>query len=524
MATGAELNYNVNASAMTMANSIFGNGVTVVSASYSGPKDSSATYTNGQVAPGVLPSGHGVILSTGNVRDFTQSNGDPNRSGGTSTDTSGANNNSQFNAVAGQTTYDAVWIDANFIPSGNVMTMSFVFSSEEYPEYVNTSFNDVMGVWVNGSYVPLSVGNGTTSINNINPNTQPNLFINNTTDAFNTEMDGFTMTLTLTMQVNPGVVNTIRIGIADTGDSQWDSNLIIVGDSVQTQLVPVDDVVTMFATGATTVNVLGNDIATLPGSLVITQLNGVNVVAGQIITLPSGQQIQLNADGTITIFGNGDVEQMNFTYTVNGPGGNTATGLVNVTTIPCFVAGTMILTPTGERPVEDLAIGDLVVTHDDGPQPVRWIGRRHMDAVGPLAPIDIRAGTFGDHRQLLVSPQHRVLVRDSLADLLFGAPEVLVAARDLVNHRSVRVREGGTVDYVHILFDKHQLVSSAGLATESFLPGPQTTQMFEQDILNEITAIFPDIDLSTGNGYSAAARPALKRHEAQLLFAALRAA
>ncbi|MCU0802667.1 MAG: choice-of-anchor L domain-containing protein [Rhodobacteraceae bacterium] len=521
MATGAELNYNVNASALTMANAMMGSGVTVVGASYTGPRDSSATFTNGNLAQGVVPTSSGVILSTGNVRDFTQSSGDPNRSASTSTDTSGINNNAQFNAVAGTTTYDAVWIDVDFVPSGNVMTMRFVFSSEEYPEYVNSNFNDVMGVWINGTYVPISVGNGTSSINNINPITQPNLFQDNTGDAFNTEMDGFTVTLTLTIPVNAGRVNTIRIGIADAGDSQYDSNLIIVGDSVQTVLVAQDDVDTMFATGEKTLNVLGNDIYTASGTLRITQINGVNVVAGQVVTLPSGQQIRLNADGTITVIGNGDVEQVNFTYTVaSSAGGHVDTGIVKVTTIPCFVAGTLILTQEGEQLVETLRPGDLVMTKDDGPQPLRWIGHRRVPAAGALAPIEIAAGTFGNHRRLLVSPQHRVLVRDSLAELLFGEAEVLVSAKDLVNGRSVRVIEGGTVDYVHLLFDRHQIVSSEGLATESFLPGPQSTQMFEQAVLEEILSLFPELDPRTGEGYSPAARRTLRAFEAQLLFAA----
>lgn len=523
-ARAAELSYNTNANAMTMANTIFGDGVTVTGASYTGPSNSSAVYSNGELTGGVLPSGSGVLLSTGNVRDFTQSRGDPNDSSGTGTDTWGINNNSQFNAIAGTRTYDAVWLDVDFIPTGNVMTMQFVFSSEEYPEYVNSSFNDVVGVWINGTYVPVTVGNGTTSINNINPNSQPNLFIDNTGDQYNTEMDGFTVTLTLTIPVNPGVVNSIRIGIADTGDAAYDSNLAIIGDSVQTVLVPQDDLATMFATGESTIDVLANDQSSLSGNLVITQINGVDVVAGQVITLPSGQQVRLNADGTLTVIGNGDIEQVNFTYTVEGPGGNVATGLVQVTTIPCFVAGTMILTPEGERPVQDLRPGDLVITKDDGPQPVRWIGQRRVAAVGPLAPIEIREGTFGPHRSLLVSPQHRVLVRDSLAEILFGDAEVLVAAQDLVNGRTVRRREGGEVDYVHILFDRHQLVSSAGLTTESFLPGPQTSKMFEPAVLDQIRTVLPHLDPVTGKGYSHAVRRLLKGYEAQLLLSAARAA
>ena len=519
MATGAELSYSTNASALTMANTIFGTGATVVGASYTGPSTSSAVYTNGQLSPGVVPATSGVILSTGDVRNFTQSSGDPNRSSGTSTNTSGVDNNSQFNAIAGARTYDAVWLDVDFIPTANLMTMQFVFSSEEYPEYVNSNFNDVMGVWVNGSYVPIQVGNGRTSVNNINELTNQNLVRSNLNDAYNTEMDGFTVTLSLTMVVVPGQVNSIRIGIADTSDTNYDSSLLIAAESVSTNLVAVADSVSVNPNGSKTVDLLANDISPGTSTLVITHLNGIPVVAGQMITLPSGQQLTLNANGTVTIVGDGYTETVNFTYTAAIGGGNglSSVGIVTLNSIPCFVAGTMILTPEGERPVETLEAGDLVVTKDDGPQPVRWIGQRRVEARGALAPIEIREGTFGPHRKLLVSPQHRVLVRDSLAELLFGEAEVLVAAKDLVNDRSVRVREGGMVDYVHILFDKHQLVSSAGLTTESFLPGPQSSQMFEQEILEEIGAIFPEIDPRTGEGYSHAARRTLKSYEAQLL-------
>jgi hypothetical protein len=517
MATGAELTYNTNATALQMANSIFGDGTTVVGASYSGPANSSAIYSNGQLAPGVTPSNTGVILSTGNVRDFTQSSGDPNRNAGTSTDTTGSNNNSQFNAVAGRTTYDAVWMDVDFIPTGDVMTINFIFSSEEYPEYVNSNYNDIIGVWINGQFVPITVGNGTTAINNINPQTEPNLFISNTGDQYNTEMDGFTLELKLTIPVIAGVVNSIRIGIADVGDAQYDSNLLIAADSVQTRLVALDDSQTLIATGAKTVDVLANDVHQPGASLVITHLNGVAVSAGAIITLPSGQQLRLNADGTITIFGDGNVENLHFTYTVSDGQGHTDVGLVAINSVPCFVAGTLIRTPDGDRAIETLSPGDMVLTLDDGPQPLRWIGSRTVPARGGLAPICIREGTFGNHGKLLVSPQHRILLRDSLAELLFGEAEVLVAAKDLVNDRSVRRITGGDVEYVHLLFDRHQIVMSEGLATESFHPGPQTMADFPAETLDELTTLFPELDPETGLGYGPSARRSLKSFEARAL-------
>ncbi|MFZ1467968.1 MAG: Hint domain-containing protein [Paracoccaceae bacterium] len=518
MATGAELGYNTSASAMQMANTIFGNGTTVVGASYSGPANSSAIYSNGDaLSPYATPGDTGVILSTGNARSFTQSSGDPNRSGGTSTDTSGTNNNSQFNAVAGTRTYDAVWMDVDFIPTGNVMTMNFVFSSEEYPEYVNSSFNDFLGVWINGTYVPISVGNGKTAINNINPSTEPNLFVSNTNDGYNTEMDGFTLTLKLTIPVNAGVVNSIRIGIADVGDSQWDSNVLIGADSVQTELVALDDLRTLRPDGIKVVDVLDNDVHLAGATLVITHLNDIPVTVGQTITLASGQQVKLNADGTLTVYGDGDTETLHFTYTVEDGLGNSDIGLVTINSVPCFVAGTLIRTPDGDVAIETLHPGDMVLTMDDGPQPLRWIGSRTVPARGGLAPICIRAGTFGDHGKLLVSPQHRILLRDSLAELMFGETEVLVAAKDLVNDRSVRRVVGGDVEYIHIMFDRHQIVMSEGLATESFHPGPQSMGDLPQEALEELTTLFPALDPDTGEGYGPAARRALKTFEARAL-------
>jgi len=498
MASGAELSYTTNVSALTMANAIFGNGTTVVGASLNVPNSSTAKglYANGQLSPGVTPSDSGVILSTGSIRDFTQSNGDPNRLAFTSGDTNGTDNDAQFNAIAGARTFDGVWLNVDFVPTGNLMTMSFVFSSEEYPEYINSDFNDVMGVWVNGTHVPVGIGNGEIGVNNINAATQENLVRDNMNDAFNTEMDGFTITLSLTMKVNPGVVNSIRIGVADTSDNKYDSNILIPQDSAQTVLVAQSDQVTIHPSDTVVLNVLANDQA--QAALTITHLNGVPVTAGQTVTLPSGQKVTLNADGTLTIVGDGQEESKVFTYGVKDTLGNTATGIVTVNQVPCFVAGTRILTARGEVPVETLAPGDLVMTLDDGLQPLRWTGRRTVLATGPLAPVRLNAGTFGRHRTLWLSPQHRVLIRDPRAELLFGEAEVLVAARDLINGTSVQGAPGG----------------------EGFQPGPVILSAMDDAERAEIAMLFPELAGGTVAGCIRAARRILRRHEAQVLLRA----
>lgn len=526
MVSGVEIPIDRGASATEMAQTIFGDGVQIISASYTGDRDSSGIYTNGDaISPGVTPSDTGVMFSTGDLRGFTNNNFfQSNQSSSTTTNSSGPNGDPTFNAAAGAQTYDASYMDVDFIPTGNVMTMQFVFASEEYPEFATGAFQDFVGVWINGNLVPLSVGDGEIDPNNLNAGSASNLFIDNTQDQFNTEMDGFTATLTLTIPVNAGELNSIRIGIADVTDSNYDSTVLIAGNSVQSTLVAMDDTTTLFPDGTRTLDVLGNDLNGTAGTLTITHLNGQAVVAGDIVTLNSGQQLQLNADGTIEVVGDGDTEVFNFTYDVQSSTGETDVGIVTVDSVPCFVAGTLIRTPTGEVAVETLAPGDLVMTQDDGAQPLRWIGQRRVAAQGNFAPIRIAPDTFGSHRELLLSPLHRVLIRDSLAELLFGEGEVLVAARDLVNDLSVRRIEGGTVNYVHILFDRHQVVFSEGLATESFLPGPQISNSFEADIVQEICTLFPEIDPETGAGYSPAARRTLKRYEARLLLAQGRAA
>ncbi len=503
--------------AQDMAETIFGDGVVIVDASYTGDNRSAGIFRDGSsIAPNATPSDTGVILSTGRADDYTNSSGDANQSTDTTTNTRGPNNEPLFNAAAGVRTRDASFLDVDFVPDQDVMTMQFVFASEEYPEFQTTIYQDFVGVWVNGTQVPLAVGDAGVDPGNINSVSNSNLYVDNAASAVNTEMDGLMLTLSLTIPVEAGSLNSIRIGVADVFDARYDSSLLIAADSLQTDLVAQTDTLSMGANSIGKVEVLNNDINNSGGALTITHINGVPATVGTMVTLKSGQTVSLNPDGSIEIFGDGDVEDFNFTYTVDN-GINTDTGIVNVSTIPCFVVGTLIKTPDGECPIETLAVGDLVLTQDDGPQAVRWVGRRKVQGTGPFAPIRIKANTFGQHRQLLVSPEHRILIRDGLAELLFGEPEVLVPAKALVDDLRVRPVPDAQVEYVHIMFDRHQVIFAEGLPTESFLPGPQTTSSFESAIIDEICTIFPEIDPWTGHGYGRAARRTLRRFEADLL-------
>ena len=283
MVAGVELNIDDSATAIQMAETMFGDGVQVLTASYTGDPDSSGIYTDGlTTSPGVVPSDTGVMFSTGDLRGFTNNNPfQSNLSTGRTTNSSGPNNDSDFNTQAGTNTFDASFIEATFIPDGDTMTMQIVFTSEEYPEFTGSVYQDFVGVWVNGEYVEIQVGDGDVDPGNLNGANNENLFKDNTGDAYNTEMDGVTVTLTLKMDVNPGQVNSIKIGIADVSDSSFDSTLLIAADSVQTTLIASDDRVKLDPNETKTIDVTGNDTTPSGTTLTITHVNDVAVVAGR---------------------------------------------------------------------------------------------------------------------------------------------------------------------------------------------------------------------------------------------------
>lgn len=168
----------------------------------------------------------------------------------------------------------------------------------------------------------------------------------------------------------------------------------------------------------------------------------------------------------------------------------------------CFTLGTLILTDCGERPIETLAVGDRVLTVDHGLQPIRWIGRRtlspdELDRAANLVPVRIAAGALGSdlpRRTLTVSPQHRCLVRSAIAERMFGAREVLVAAKHLLDLPGVSLAPASApVTYLHLLFDRHELVCSNGLISESFYTGDQALTAVGQAARAEILALFPEL-------------------------------
>lgn len=170
--------------------------------------------------------------------------------------------------------------------------------------------------------------------------------------------------------------------------------------------------------------------------------------------------------------------------------------------VPCFGAGTMIATPDGPRLIETLKVGDLVLTADHGPQAIRWIKARRVHrwalaAAERLRPVRIRAGALGagcPQRDLLVSQQHRMLVRSRIAERMFEAAEVLVAARHLIGLPGIEIAgDVAEVTYLHFLCDRHEVVYANGAPTESLYAGPVAMKALGEAAAAEILGLFPEL-------------------------------
>lgn len=207
-----------------------------------------------------------------------------------------------------------------------------------------------------------------------------------------------------------------------------------------------------------------------------------------------------------------------------GSGEQVVTTVHNVPLVICFALGTMIMTPEGEVAIETLEIGDRVITRDHGVQRIRWIGvttlpSAYVKANAHLRPILIRAGALGPDqptRDLRVSRQHRVLVRDWRAEVLFAdAGGVLAPAFTLVNDSTI-IEETpvAPVNYVHMAFEQHEVVYAEGVEAESFHPGARSIAGLSQPHREELLELFPELE--EGFAYEAA-RKELRASEAAIL-------
>ena len=172
------------------------------------------------------------------------------------------------------------------------------------------------------------------------------------------------------------------------------------------------------------------------------------------------------------------------------------------TAVVCFAKGTLLRTVTGDKPIEQVTSGDLVWTQDAGYQPVRWIGSRYLSAQDledhpKLTPIRIRAGALGcglPKRDLVVSPQHRMLVQSQLSDSSVQETEILIGAKFLTQIEGIEVEPNGRdVTYFHMLFDCHQVVEAEGALSESLFTGQEALKSLSPAARMEIAVLFPEL-------------------------------
>lgn len=169
--------------------------------------------------------------------------------------------------------------------------------------------------------------------------------------------------------------------------------------------------------------------------------------------------------------------------------------------IPCFVRGTHIETSTGAKKVEDLRAGDLVKTQNGGLVTAHLIlstnvSARRLSLNPKLRPICITAGCLGlglPARDLYLSPQHRVLVTSPIVQRMFGELDALVAATKLTALPGIyQVQDCDEVEYFHIITQRHEILISDGVFSESFLVGPQTAFILTPEQLCEVSTLFPN--------------------------------
>lgn len=164
-----------------------------------------------------------------------------------------------------------------------------------------------------------------------------------------------------------------------------------------------------------------------------------------------------------------------FDYRLVGADRDTAAAKFGDVACVRFAKGTHITMASGEQvPIEDLNVGDRLLTRDAGPQSIRWIGETTLRAVGDFAPVVITEGALFNTRDLVLSPDHRLFIYQREDKLGAGRSEVLVKVRHLINGDSVYQKDGGFITYFQILFDDHQIIYAEGIAAETLLVDART--------------------------------------------------
>ena len=222
-----------------------------------------------------------------------------------------------------------------------------------------------------------------------------------------------------------------------------------------------------FETFTGTVAGLNVSSTAAPTNFLDVRLTGVTITSGKTGTGNSGTVVLSNGD-TLTLTGITGVGASDTWHVLTKTDGVLGTDVY--LSLVCYAAGTRILTATGERVIESLLQGDIVLTLSDRElkaQPVKWVGRRRLDLTAhpqpeTVAPVRVQQGAFADnipHTDLLLSPDHAIFVDGKL-----------ICARQLINGTTIRQEKGwASVEYFHVELDAHAILLAEGLPAESYL-------------------------------------------------------
>ncbi len=169
---------------------------------------------------------------------------------------------------------------------------------------------------------------------------------------------------------------------------------------------------------------------------------------------------------------------------------------VRLTDLLCisFARGTMITLGNGaQTAIEDLVQGDKVLTRDHGAQPVRWLGRVTLRAVGAFAPVVITKGTLGNAGDLIVSQHHRMFLYQRQRHLDISTSELLVQAKHLIDDKAIFLREGGYVDYFSVVFDQHEIIYAEGVPAESLMVTEATLSRLPEGMADDVKSRLPGL-------------------------------
>ena len=159
-----------------------------------------------------------------------------------------------------------------------------------------------------------------------------------------------------------------------------------------------------------------------------------------------------------------------------------------------FLDGTRLTMADGSlRAVGQLQPGDLLLTRDNGPQPLRWIGHAALNAAGPFAPVVISAGTLGNPADLVLGPHHRVFLYQRGGNRQGVAAEILVEARHLVNGDTVWRRDDGYCRFCALVFDRHEVIYAEGVPVESMMVNDMVLELLPRELAEDLKTRFPGL-------------------------------